>query len=61
MTIYPEYELRCDGVSGDPFGCSNVLYATSRVRVLIHAAEAGWKIGRYGKGARCPHHQKKES
>lgn len=54
MTAYVEYELRCDGVKGDPYGCEPPIYASSETRARVEAAEAGWLVGVRGDNARAP-------
>ncbi|GGN99874.1 hypothetical protein GCM10010112_94050 [Actinoplanes lobatus] len=47
MSIYTEYELRCDcGLPGDPYGCDPAIYANTRAKALADAKAEGWTTQR---------------
>jgi hypothetical protein len=51
MTIYVEYELRCDcGGESDKFGCDPPVYANTADRAWREASEEGWVRRRDGSG-----------
>lgn len=56
MSTYTEIELRCDGVEGDPYGCDDVIYDLTAVRVRVTAKERGWLVNSRGKDY-CPEHR----
>lgn len=55
MTVYVEYELRCDGAGG-PYNCKDVFYTLSAAEARQVARERGWLIVRGGKDY-CPEHR----
>lgn len=43
MTVYTEFELRCDcGMPGDPYGCEPAIYGSNKAKVLAEAKSDGW-------------------
>lgn len=47
MSVYTEFELRCDcGLPDDLFGCEPAIYANSKARVLKEAKGDGWTTRR---------------
>ena len=43
MSIYIEYELRCDcRGENDPYGCEPAIYANTQARAWRDAQDAGW-------------------
>ncbi len=54
MTIYTQFELRCDGLPG-PFDCEPAIYENRLDQALDTARRQGW-IQKNGKHL-CPDHQ----
>jgi hypothetical protein len=47
MSVYTEFELRCDcGLPGDKFGCDPAIYASRKEVALREAKESGWTTRR---------------
>lgn len=61
MTTYTEIELRCDGVEGDPFGCSETIYGSTVFEVRRIAKERGWLVNARGIKVKdlCAEHRPK--
>lgn len=54
MTIYVQFELRCDGGAG-PYDCEPPIYETTKAAALTAAMKQGW-VAEGGKHL-CPDHQ----
>lgn len=51
MSLYVEYELRCDcGGERDPYGCEPAIFADTAERAWRDAKKAGWVRRRDGSG-----------
>lgn len=51
MSIYVEYELRCDcRGERDPYGCDPAVFALTAEQAWRDAQEAGWSRRRDGSG-----------
>jgi hypothetical protein len=57
VSVYIEVELRCDGVEGDPFGCTAQVFAGTGTRARADARSAGWKVNAPGGKDYCPDHR----
>jgi hypothetical protein len=49
VSIYVEYELRCDGLPG-PYDCEPAIYALSAAEARRLARDDGWLIGSHKGG-----------
>ncbi len=58
MSVYTEVELRCDGVEGDPFGCSSQVFAATGTRAREDARAGGWRVSAPGGKDYCPDHRR---
>jgi hypothetical protein len=56
VTVYVEYELRCDGAGG-PYNCEDVIYTLTAAEARQVARERGWLVVRTGGKDYCPKHR----
>lgn len=57
MTAYAEYELRCDAIPGDQFGCLTVVFGFTAKQARADAREDGWRVALPGGRDLCPKHR----
>jgi hypothetical protein len=57
VSAHREVELRCDGIPGEPYGCSNVIYSRTAERCRRDAREGGWRTNLPGGRDLCPRHR----